>query len=607
MKKQDLSNLLFLFKAIYRQERTTFYIGMLLAVIKAVNPYILTLLMGLVIDVTLQGTNIKSIVYIIAAAISIKLILGIAESRLRESFNIKLANYPKEFGSRELNKKALTMDYEYLEDAHVQDIRFRAFQNSFYGVGGWLMVQLAEFVEIAAGIGIALVIVLPMFKTPEGTSYRFLGSGWNTLIIFAILGIMFFVNSGFSFKNTKKAMDHFFNDSSIYNKKLFYLDMLSGVEPQKDIRVMGFGGSILRDIDDLFRKIQDSEKSRNAIYIRRTMLNIFVLSLSSLVIYVYAGLQAYLGIITIGSVVTYASSMDIFTRSVNRLGVNMGHIKTAAGYAADYKEFLELEKRKYEGTIPLEKRRDHKFSVEFEHVSFKYPGSDNYVIRDLNFKFVIGRKMAIVGKNGSGKTTFIKLLCRLYDVTEGCIKINGIDIRKYDHAEYCNLFSVVFQDFQMFAFPVGENVAAGAAIDREKVLDAINKVDLGDRIVSLSNGLDTCIGKDIEEGGVAFSGGEKQKLAIARAIYKDAPFVIMDEPTAALDPEAEAEVFEGFDRMVGNKTAIYISHRLASCKFCEDLLVFDSGRLVQHGTHNELQREEGLYRELWSAQAQYYA
>ena len=215
--------------------------------------------------------------------------------------------------------------------------------------------------------------------------------------------------------------------------------------------------------------------------------------------------------------------------------------------------------------------------------------------------------MAVVGRNGSGKTTFIKLLCRLYDVTEGCIKVNGIDIRKYDYAEYSNLFAVVFQDFQVFAFPLGENVAAGLETDKERAADALERAGIGERCRSLPDGLDTCIGNDFEENGVTFSGGEKQKIAIARAIYKDAPFVIMDEPTAALDPESECEVYAGFDKMVGKKTSIYISHRLASCRFCQDILVFDKGKVVQRGRHEELEGQEGLYKEMWEAQAQYYA
>lgn len=214
--------------------------------------------------------------------------------------------------------------------------------------------------------------------------------------------------------------------------------------------------------------------------------------------------------------------------------------------------------------------------------------------------------MAIIGKNGSGKTTFIKLLCRLYDVTEGCIKVNGIDIRKYDYKEYCDLFAVVFQDFHIFSLPLGENIAASSQVDEGRVYDALSRAGLGERLATLPHGLSTYVGKEFDDNGVNFSGGEKQKMAIARAIYKDAPFVIMDEPTAALDPISECEVYAGFDKMVGNKTALYISHRLASCRFCEDILVFDKGQVVQRGSHDVLLGQDGLYQELWNAQAQYY-
>lgn len=182
-----------------------------------------------------------------------------------------------------------------------------------------------------------------------------------------------------------------------------------------------------------------------------------------------------------------------------------------------------------------------------------------------------------------------------------------MDIRSYDYEEYCSLFAVVFQDFCVFDFPLGENLACSTEVDEVKALDALRRAGLEERLRSLKEGLSTYVGKGFDETGVNFSGGEKQKIAIARAIYRDAPFVIMDEPTAALDPEAECEVFAGFDRMVGKKTAIYISHRLASCRFCEDILVFDKGCVVQRGSHEELEAQEGLYRELWHAQAQYYA
>ena len=250
--------------------------------------------------------------------------------------------------------------------------------------------------------------------------------------------------------------------------------------------------------------------------------------------------------------------------------------------------------------------------MEFDHVSFRYPGSEEEVLRDLNLSFDTGRKLAIVGKNGSGKTTFIKLLCRLYEPAQGCIRVNGTDIREYDADAYNDLLAVVFQDFRIFSFEVGENIAGSAEPDEKRVWDALDRAGLTDRAQMMERGLHTFVGKEYDESGVNFSGGERQKMAIARAIYKDAPFVIMDEPTAALDPVSEYEVYAGFDQMIGGKkngsgkAALYISHRLASCRFCQDILVFDGGRVIQRGSHEQLIGEEGLYRQMWDAQAQYY-
>ncbi len=215
--------------------------------------------------------------------------------------------------------------------------------------------------------------------------------------------------------------------------------------------------------------------------------------------------------------------------------------------------------------------------------------------------------MAVVGMNGSGKTTFIKLLCRLYDPTEGEILLNGINIRKYNYAEYMDIFSVVFQDFKLFALPLGENVAAGREYHAEQAADCLKKAGFSDRLAAMPEGLDTYLYKEYDKTGVDVSGGEAQKIAIARALYKDAPFLILDEPTAALDPIAEAEIYAKLNEIVGDKTAIYISHRLSSCKFCDKILVFHQVTVIQQGTHSELVADEdGEYYALWNAQAQYY-
>ena len=225
----------------------------------------------------------------------------------------------------------------------------------------------------------------------------------------------------------------------------------------------------------------------------------------------------------------------------------------------------------------------------------------------VNMKFKVGSRLAVVGMNGSGKTTFIKLLCRLYDPTEGEILLNGIDIRKYRYDDYMKIFSVVFQDFQLLALPLGQNVAASQTYDAARVLDCLNKAGFGEKLAKMPHGLDTYLYKSVDTEGVDVSGGEAQKIAIARALYKDSPFIILDEPTAALDPIAEAEIYSKFDEIAGDKTAVYISHRLSSCKFCDEIAVFDSGSVIQQGTHSDLLADEsGKYFELWNAQAQYY-
>ena len=255
----------------------------------------------------------------------------------------------------------------------------------------------------------------------------------------------------------------------------------------------------------------------------------------------------------------------------------------------------------------MEKRDDDQYEIEFRNVSFKYPGTDIYALKDVSIKMKIGERLAIVGMNGSGKTTFIKLLCRLYDPDEGEILLNGIDIKKYNYEEYMRLFSIVFQDFKIFSFSLGQNVAASADYDEKYVEDVLDKVGFQKRLDNMPKGVQTPLYKDFDEGGVEISGGEAQKIALARALYRDAPIIILDEPTAALDPISEFEIYSKFNEIVGTKTAFYISHRLSSCRFCNEIAVFHKGRIVQKGSHEDLLKDvKGKYYELWNSQAQYY-
>lgn len=327
----------------------------------------------------------------------------------------------------------------------------------------------------------------------------------------------------------------------------------------------------------------------------------------SIFVYLFVCLKAYAGAYPVGSVVQYIQSLTLLTAGLAGIVDNIGYMQDNERYIELVFEFLDTPNKMYQGTLPTEKRMDREYVVEFRDVSFKYPGSDLWALRHVNMKFKVGKRLAIVGENGSGKTTFIKLLCRLYDPQEGQILLNGIDIRKYNYRDYMDVFSIVFQDFQLLSQPLGANVAGASEYDAERVTQALTDAGFGDRLAELPDGLETMLYKDFGENGVEVSGGEAQKIAIARALYKDAPFIILDEPTASLDPIAEAEIYAKFNDISGDKTAIYISHRLSSCKFCDEIAVFHEGAVIQQGTHAELVDDEtGKYHELWNAQAQYY-
>ena len=325
------------------------------------------------------------------------------------------------------------------------------------------------------------------------------------------------------------------------------------------------------------------------------------------VIYIFVCLKAWGGAFGVGSVTQYIGAVTAMSGGLSGLFRFWGDMHNNSPFLRTLFEFIDIPNAMHKGNHPLKLERDDKYEIEFRNVSFKYPSSEEYVLKNLSFKFNTGQRIAVVGQNGSGKTTFIKLLCRLHDPTEGEIYLNGVDIREYDYKQYLGAFSVVFQDFKLLSFTIGQNISAAANYDAAKAGNCLDKAGFGERMLTLSKGLDTSLYKDFENDGVEISGGEAQKIALARALYKDSPFVILDEPTAALDPIAEFEIYVRMYEIVGDKSVIFISHRLSSCRFCNDIVVFHEGRIVQRGSHDDLVTDQsGMYSVLWNAQAQYY-
>lgn len=502
------------------------------------------------------------------------------------------------------------LQYEYLEDPDVILKRSDIFA-TFNAVGGGLFRVfwsvpglLSDILKMVFSVSLT-VSIFGMAAEGEFTGiWGFINSPASALVIIALVLLdAIFTLKIYSIRTlkTREAVNGLAGD----NVRLGAYGNLWG----PDMVVFDMHRIVLEQFRKYNLRPKWVEKS-NKVAKKYDSLTIVLEVLLNIVIFLFTAAKAFIGVFGIGNFILYQGTISKFVDSVTGLAENIGMLRHNNQYLEQLYEFMDMPNNMYKGTLIVEKREDIDYEIEFRDVSFKYPRSENWALRHVNLKFKIGDKLAIVGENGSGKTTFIKLLCRLYDPTEGKILLNGIDITRYRYEEYMALFSVVFQDYFLFGFPLGENVAACTDYDEAKVRDCLIRAGLGEKLAAWngdSNILECTLGKDYDAEGIDLSGGERQKVALARALYKDAPFVILDEPTAALDPIAEAAVYENFNSLVKEKTAVFISHRLSSCRFCHSIAVFDKGELVQHGSHEELVADEdNKYSQLWNAQAKYY-
>ena len=345
---------------------------------------------------------------------------------------------------------------------------------------------------------------------------------------------------------------------------------------------------------------------------QRRLLGINTLSdiiglIQTVVMYGYCGYLAISGGITVGSFTVFLGALTAFTGTFNEFVKRFPALGLLSKYIDDYREFLrcaEHEGKELE-TSDISALPEH-CDIEFVNVSFKYPDTDRYVLKNINIKIKAGERLSIVGYNGAGKSTFIKLLCRFYKPTEGKILLGGVDISTYPLPEYRRRLAVVFQDYQLFYMSVRYNIVLNLEEDPERVRKALAESGILEKIEGLENGIDTSYGRILYYHSRDFSGGETQKIACARAYYRDSPIVILDEPTSALDPVAETQLYGRFNEIIGDKTAVYISHRLASVKFCDSIAVFADGELVERGTHAELMKKNGIYADMFTKQAHYY-
>lgn len=507
--------------------------------------------------------------------------------------------------------KQMSLDYVDEDSQRVYDMYSQIMQNAnLSGAGGTICILQVEQIMTALFQilgGIVLSWGLFASAVPDGT-LAFLSHPAFVLVFFAVMAGVACLSPVFAGQAAKYMP--LVQESGKLGNRMFHIQRSLPEDPKNalDLRIYNQYQNV---VGDQMMNVYGSDST--FFRLRRGRMGVLK-SVSSSVsallmgfVYLFVCLKACGGAFGLGETAQYLGAATNLFQGLVTLVNMLADLEINGVYMKNIFTYLDLPNNMYQGSLTTEKRSDRQYTVEFRDVSFRYPGSEQYALRHLNMKFKVGERLAVVGMNGSGKTTFIKLLCRLYDPTEGVILLNGIDIRKYRYDEYMDIFSVVFQDFRLLALPLGQNVATRQNYDAARVTDCLNKAGFGERLAKMPQGLETSLYKELDENGVTVSGGEAQKIAIARALYKDAPFIVLDEPTAALDPVAEAEIYAKFNEIAGDKTAIYISHRLSSCKFCDEIAVFDHGEVVQQGTHEALLSDtNGKYCELWNAQAQYY-
>lgn len=501
-----------------------------------------------------------------------------------------------------LNAKTLSLDYDKLEDPKVRQHRRSITENSW--INGYGTYYLCRCVETLMTCAVNLCFSLVLF-TEMAVQIVSTGVNLTSALLFVVLIAALVLNLLAQRRQTARMADA---SKNVGDVMLEVNRIGMGFSPNgMDNRIYKQQELCNEHCIRVDRQRKKSYFQFFSLHFRSSIPVLATVSLSEFCAYLVVCFYCVLGAFPVGSVIKYVGYLTRLTSNLGQLLMVMPELKSNERFLEVYLDYFDIPNDMYQGSLSVEKRSDKKFDIEFKNVSFKYQGTDNYALKNINLDLKVGERLAVVGMNGSGKTTFIKLLCRLYDPTEGEIFMNDFNIRKYDYRQYLDLFSVVFQDYNLLSVPLGNNVASSDTWDTEKAERLLEEVGFGERYATMSRKLETPLYKDFDEDGVNVSGGEAQKIALARALYKDAPFIILDEPTAALDPIAEAEIYSKFDQIVGDKTAIYISHRLSSCRFCDKIAVFDKGEIVQIGTHDELLADEsGKYYELWNAQAQYY-
>ena len=490
----------------------------------------------------------------------------------------------------ELNTKLSKVDYACLEDPEFLNLKQNA-EKFLYANGQGFSFVLDRAMEIISKVmifGTVIWIIASLNKA--------------VLLVFLCLA---FLNSKAQMR-FKKAYAKLEMEKNPKERELsYFMNAFSDVKYGKEIR-MNQGQYVLMDfLKGCLHKLWKFYKNQMYIMDKSDFFMHLMDFFQRIVSYVYMVFMVSKGFISIANFTLYINAIATFTTSMDEVIDSVNDINQYSYYFEAVEKFMNLPMDIYDGKINRN-MPSHFESLEFKNVGFKYPGSDKWALKDINCLMKSKEKIAVVGENGAGKTTFIKLICRLYDPTEGMILLNGVDIKEYDYVQYVKFISTVFQDFQLFSMSLKENVSLSRKSDENRIHGIFDSLGISAFVKKYKKGLNVRVHKDFDSDGFEPSGGVAQKIAISRAIYKDTPIIILDEPTAALDPKSELEIYEQFNELSKNKLAIFISHRMASTRFCDNIIVFKNGSIEEMGSHYELMKVHSTYWKLFNMQSKYY-
>lgn len=489
---------------------------------------------------------------------------------------------------QEKNLKIMRIDFEHLEDSDVMDCcqkAERAVSNNNSGPEG----MMQEIANLLCNLSVAVAGLLILGVV-------------NPLLV--TLAVDFWLFNRISKMDKEQVWDKL---STWWRKNRYMENITTDFAAAKDIRVFGLTGWLMHKYRELMAERFEKEQLHQRIWQRQKLMTCITMIVSQGLIYAWLIYAVVTGRMTLGSFTLYLSSYNTFAGAVWMVMRGIAELIARSREVDDFRSFMDFDGGDEDmGGIPVPVSADYEFT--FRDVSFRYPKAEKYALEHLNLTLKAGERLAVVGLNGAGKSTFIKLMLRLYEPTEGEIFLNGVNVKAYNKHSYYKLFAPAFQSVELFAFPLAENVSMQPPqeTDCAKAEARLKDSGLSEKIAELPNGVHTQMLKVIYDDGVDLSGGERQKLALARALYKDAPVVVLDEPTAALDALAESRLYEEFDRLIGEKSAVYISHRLSSTRFCDRVAMFVDGKLAELGTHESLMEQNGKYAEMFRIQAQYY-